>query len=175
MLPCSVDRRFTVPEEDFDTAMRAYEWPRKMMDIMKEANTKANTEHKEFETQLKKRRKEFGEQLEVYQKEVESYHNKSEIVKRDQISGEVQDLAERLRLAQAEAEAINLQEKMFGWATTKYTTIPKMTSALEPYVILWSTISQFYDKFAGWMNGPFHKLVPEDVESDTNEAFRRWV
>jgi hypothetical protein len=28
-----------------------------MVDIMKEANTKANTEHKEFEMQLKKRRK----------------------------------------------------------------------------------------------------------------------
>lgn len=28
-----------------------------MVDIMKEANTKANMEHKEFEQQLKKRRK----------------------------------------------------------------------------------------------------------------------
>ena len=37
--------------------MRAYEWPRKMIDIMKEATTKANAEHKEFEQQLKKRRK----------------------------------------------------------------------------------------------------------------------
>lgn len=47
-----------------------------------------------------------------------------------------------------------------------------MTSTLEPYVSLWTTISQFYDKFAVWMNGPFYKLHPEEVESDTNDAFR---
>jgi len=40
--------------------MRAYEWPRKMLDIMKEATTKANAEHKEFEQLLKKRRKVGG-------------------------------------------------------------------------------------------------------------------
>lgn len=38
---------------------------------------------------------------------------------------------------------------------------------------LWTTISQFYDKFALWMNGPFYKLNPEEVESETNDAFRR--
>lgn len=32
-----------------------------------------------------------------------------------------------------------------------------MASTLEPYVLLWTTISQFYDKFATWMTGPFYK------------------
>jgi hypothetical protein len=41
-------------------------------------------------------------------------------------------------------------------------------------VILWTTVSQFYDKFSSWMNGPFYKLNPEEVEADTNDAFR-WV
>ena len=48
-----------------------------------------------------------------------------------------------------------------------------MTTALEPYTILWTTVSQFYDKFSSWMNGPFIRLNPEEVESDTNDAFRR--
>lgn len=48
----------------------------------------------------------------------------------------------------------------------------QMSTALDPYVTLWTTISQFYDKFAVWMNGPFYKLVPEEVESDTQDAFR---
>lgn len=39
--------------------------------------------------QLKKRRKEFGEQLENYAKDLESYHTKAEIIKRDVISSEV--------------------------------------------------------------------------------------
>ena len=32
--------RFAIPEEDFDIGIRAYEWPKKMVDIMKEATTK---------------------------------------------------------------------------------------------------------------------------------------
>jgi hypothetical protein len=38
--------------------------------------------------------------------------------------------------------------------------------------ILWTTVSQFYDKFASWMNGAFTKLAPEEVENETNESFR---
>jgi dynein heavy chain len=37
---------------------------------MREANSKVNSEHKDFEAALKARRKDFGELLEVYAKEV---------------------------------------------------------------------------------------------------------
>eukprot|EP00955_Chlamydomonas_euryale_P014067 151517-Chlamydomonas_euryale.AAC.1 len=48
-----VEYRFAPPEEDFEVGIRAYEWPRKMVDIMKEATTKVNLEHKEFEAQVR--------------------------------------------------------------------------------------------------------------------------
>ncbi len=35
--------RHTVPEEDFEVAMKAYEWPKKFVSIMKEAATKATS------------------------------------------------------------------------------------------------------------------------------------
>jgi hypothetical protein len=57
---CCTCFRYPLPEEDFEIGMRAYEWPKRMVDIMKEASTKANAEHKEFEQQLKKRRKVCG-------------------------------------------------------------------------------------------------------------------
>ncbi|KAG2490029.1 hypothetical protein HYH03_011494 [Edaphochlamys debaryana] len=165
--------RLAIPEEDFEVAIKAYEWPRKMVEVMRDANAKVNLEHKEFEAQLKARRKEFGELLETYSKDVDSYAAKNEIVKRDQIAGEVAELAERLKAAQVEADLINGQERLFGWAPTKYGNIAKLANTLDPYVIMWTTVSQFYDKFASWMNGPFYKLNPEEVEADTNDAFRR--
>eukprot|EP00955_Chlamydomonas_euryale_P000963 11408-Chlamydomonas_euryale.AAC.1 len=48
-----------------------------------------------------------------------------------------------------------------------------MQSTLEPYVTLWTTVSTFYDSYASWMNGPFYKLIPEEVETETNDSFRR--
>ncbi len=69
---------------------------------------------------------EFGELLERYSSDVESYHTKSEIIKRDQVSTEVLELSEQLKAAASEAEYINAQEKMFGWACTKYGHVQKV-------------------------------------------------
>lgn len=60
-----------------------------MVDIMKEAGTKANLEHREFEQGLKKQRKEFSELLDAYQGEVDSFEDRSELQKRDQITQQV--------------------------------------------------------------------------------------
>ncbi|MEW5299252.1 MAG: hypothetical protein WDW36_002285 [Sanguina aurantia] len=165
--------RFPIPEEDFEISMKAYEAPRRMVEVMKQAALKANSEHREYESQLKKRRKEFGEQLEGYAKDLESYHTKAEIIKRDVIASEVNELGDRLRAATAEAEYINTQEKMFGWVSTKYGNVARMAAAAEPYIALWTTLSSSFDKLSVWMNGPFARLDPEEVEAETSEAFRK--
>lgn len=165
--------RYSMSDEDVDAGYKAYEWPKRMTDIMKEAQMKSSMEHKEFEAQLKQRRKMFGEALDQYALDVETYHTKGDIVKRDQISQEVQDLSEKLREAALEAEQINVQEKLFSWAPTKYSNISKLTSSLEPYVSLWTTLSEAYDKFSTWMNGPFIRLNPEEVDAETSESFRK--
>lgn len=72
-----------------EVAVKAYEWPRRMVDVMKEATAKVTAEHKEFEAQLKARRRDFGELLEGYTRELDGYAHKSEMVKRDQIAAEV--------------------------------------------------------------------------------------
>lgn len=68
--------------------------------------------------------------LDRFSVEMEQYHTKNEIVKRDQIAAEVSELAEQLRLAQVEAEYINGQEKMFGWALTKYGNVTKVRAGV---------------------------------------------
>jgi dynein heavy chain len=41
----------------------------------------------------------------------------------------VSELAEQLKAAAAEAEYINGQEKLFGWATTKYANVHKVSAS----------------------------------------------
>jgi hypothetical protein len=40
---------------------------------------------------------------------------------------QVSELSEQLKAAAAEAEYINGQEKLFGWATTKYANVHKVS------------------------------------------------
>ena len=35
--------RFAISEDDFEIGIRAYEWPKKMVDIMKEATSKVGS------------------------------------------------------------------------------------------------------------------------------------
>ncbi|DBB17907.1 TPA: hypothetical protein ACH3X3_002922 [Trebouxia sp. C0006] len=165
--------RHVVPEEDFEVAMKAYEWPKKFVSIMKEAATKATSEQREFESSLKKRKRDFGETLERYEAEVDKYAQRSELSKRDEVAAQVTDLSQKLKEAAADAEDINAQEKLFGMASSKYSQVARMAAKLEPYCGLWTLAARFYDKYAGWMSGPFSKLKPEEVETEVSDAYRK--
>ena len=75
--------------------------------------------------------------------------------------------------AAADADEINAQEKLFGMASTKYGQVNRMIAKLEPYCGLWTLAARFYDKYAGWMSGPFSKLKPDEVETDVSDAYRK--
>lgn len=120
--------RFAIPEDDFHIGITCYEWPKKMLEIMKEANFRANQEHKGFEAALKAQRVSFATRLAEFQKELEGYEKKNDMVKRDLIAAEVTALSEKLQEAVREAEWINSQEKLFSWSLTKYQIIGKVRS-----------------------------------------------
>lgn len=82
------------------------------------------------------------------------------------MSKEVAELNEKLKEVAETAEEINAQEKMFGWAASKYGHIAQMAQTLEPYYNLWTTTSWFLNKFSEWMTGPFSKLDPERVSEE---------
>lgn len=88
---------------------------------------------------------------------------------------QVTELMSKLQAAVQEAESINGQEKLFGWPTTKFGYIQTLINKLDPYFVLWTTGALFYDKCALWMNGPFAKLDPEQVESEVMESTRKMV
>ena len=164
---------FPVPESDFTLAVRAYEWPKKMLDIMKEAVAKVNKEHRAFEDALKKRRAAFSQLLMKYEEEIEQFKEWKEIVRRTDYSSAAEDMSKRLGQAEEEAEEINRLERLFGWPATKFEKVTNLNNMLSPFLILWTTVYQFYSSYATWMNGPFSKLDPEEVDSDAMDMFRK--
>lgn len=81
--------RFPVPDDDFEYARKAYEWPKRFSDVLREAGTKAAAEHRQFETALKTRRKEFDKRIEQYAAEVTAVEGRADIVKREVVASEV--------------------------------------------------------------------------------------
>ena len=82
---------------------------------------------------------------------------------------QVLQLMEDLKAAQELAEQINIEEKMFGWAATKYGGLAKLITSLEPYYNLWMTTFEFYDKSTACMNQPFKSIDAEQMEELVND------
>eukprot|EP00775_Hariotina_reticulata_P006671 gene6671-6895_t len=165
--------RYPVPDDDFESARKAYEWPKRFAEVLREAGTKAASEHRQFEAALKARRKDFEKQMEQYGSDLAAVEARADIIKRAVVASEVTELQAKLQAAVQEAEDINNQEKMFGWALTKFGHVAKLLSTLEPYVALWTTINTFYSSNATWMNEPFYLLNPEQVEAEAADAYRK--
>lgn len=87
--------RYAIPEDDLDTSLQAYQWPKKMIEIMKESTAKITAEQRQFEQELKTRRKDFGHLVEEYEKGVSSLQDRNEIQKKDQIMLQVRVLMKR--------------------------------------------------------------------------------
>jgi dynein heavy chain len=185
-----------LPEADFQLAYHAYEWPKKMMSVLKESTDKAAAEHKEFEDSLKRRRKGFDKQLTDYQAEITAFESIGEkdlkvlyadgdassvrrpqeasgSSNRDKFAQQTLDLSQKLKDAQVEADEINYQEGLFGWPKTKFSHVAHMVAALEPFLNLWTIVSNFSTNSTKWMSGPFANLDPEKIEGDVGEMFRK--
>ena len=166
------DNRFECPEVDFLLAIKSYEWPKKIISIMKEAVTKANQEYRAFEDRVKQRRTAFAQLLTQYEEEIALYADRGELESRDKYASELKDMKEKLAAAQIEGDEINYQEQLFGWPKTAFTKIQEMVTTVEPFYNLWTIASEFYKSWAIWMNGPFSRLNPEDVEEKVGDMFR---
>lgn len=82
-------RRFHVPDDDFESARKAYEWPKRFAEVLREAGTKAASEHRQFEAALKVRSKEFEQQVEQYVAKLAVVEGRSDIIKREVAAAEV--------------------------------------------------------------------------------------
>ena len=165
--------RHDVTDMDYTMAIRAYEWPKKMGEIMREATAKVTGEHKAFEDSLKARRAAFAEQLARAATDVEAFDAVGDIDGRDVHAEVAAELSGRLKAAAVEAEEINAQERLLGWALTKYAQVAALTAKLEPYLNLWSITSQFLANQKQWMNGAFSRLSPEAIEETVGDYSRR--
>ena len=56
--------------------------------------------------------------------------------------------------ANATATGINTEERLLGWAATKFPQLATFTSQLTPLVELWGLAVGFFDTQLAWLNAP---------------------
>lgn len=78
--------------QDLDITFKCYEWPNRIVKIMKDAVTKSTTDHKVFEQQLKAHRKVFGDSLGDLEQRVLAFDMYDVIARRAEHAREVRGI-----------------------------------------------------------------------------------
>lgn len=81
-------------------------------------------------------------------------------------NNERQDLSKGLEAAIDTAESINTEEGYFGMPPMRFPQIQQLTSALDPYLKLWSIADTFKRSEEEWMISWLNKLDTEKIESE---------
>ena len=160
------------PQEDFDVAIEAYGWPAKMKEIMRGASIESKKAERAFEDKLKKERAAFQEKIMSYRNEVDDLAAEGDVARRAEVAEIVTKLAENLAAATSYGEDLNVNERLFGWAPTKFNQITQYVNRLEPYRKLWTIAHGFFRNSQQWLTGAFSKLDYEAVEEEVSDHSR---
>ena len=166
-----------VPDEEFRLYSVALGWPLRMKEILVKASVSAEKEYRKFEAGIKKRRKDFAELVERLKSDIEAFAEiggEKGITDRSDITERVLALSRSVAEAQTTSEEINIEERLFSFAPTKYgPTLNALNNALRPYENLWTTTLKVYKDHQDWLeNNPFSQLTPEQVDEETADAKR---
>ena len=114
--------------------------------------------------------------LDKYLAEVDAFTEKSDLLRQDTITNNVNQLEQMVKnidAAHEEAAEIPRVEKFLEFDPTMFTPqIALVTSTMAPYLTLWRTAKLWFDSHHKWLNGPFPELKGEDISDEVHQMFR---
>ena len=162
-----------LPDETFDAVQRTLGWPAKLDRVVADAEKQAQEDREAFMEALRQERDRFAEELEAWELEIKALSALGEMADTEANADLVAQLQAKLEQGRLRAAENNSREELFGWPTTEYPQLNELSTALEPYLNLWTTAVNFQRAFPVWMEGPLLNLSPEQVENDVGSWSRQ--
>lgn len=92
-----------------------------------------------------------------YEQSLDNFKNKdtTTLTSEDMRSSTVllQDLHQKLQVAQSDLQEINRDEELLKWPLTKAPTLPSLIKLIEPYYQLWHVAYKFHLNYDVWFHG----------------------
>ena len=143
-----------LPDETFDAVQRTLGWPAKLDRVVADAEKQAQEDREAFMEALRQERDRFAEELEAWELEIKALSALGEMADTEANADLVAQLQAKLEQGRLRAAENNSREELFGWPTTEYPQLNELSTALEPYLNLWTTAVNFQRAFPVWMEGP---------------------
>ncbi|KAJ3227682.1 Dynein heavy chain 7, axonemal [Clydaea vesicula] len=158
--------------EDYDVNTTLFQWPQKIPLAISEGENLLLRSRLSNQEELKGRREKLSGELEGYTRQIDEYYQFGDFAEINKYLKSAQKLQSRLELINEKIMCFNREEELFGWETTKFSTLQESITALAPYLSLYQTSVEFQKCYHAWMSGPFLKLDPEVVETEVTNMWR---
>ncbi|KAK2500550.1 hypothetical protein MC885_013342, partial [Smutsia gigantea] len=149
-----------------------FQWYRRMEEIFEEHRKIIKEKTEQYQEGLKLRCEWFVEELESYAKQLENFYSFGDLQDIQRYLKKAQTLNGKLDLAADKIEEFNAEEEAFGWLPSIYPQRKKIQDGLNPYLRLYETAVEFSNKYREWTEGPYHKVNPDQVETDVGNYWR---
>ncbi|XP_046514011.1 dynein axonemal heavy chain 7 [Equus quagga] len=149
-----------------------FQWYGRMEEIFDEHRKIVKEKTEQYQESLKLRCERFVEELESYAKQSEEFYSLGDLQDVQRYLKKAQTLNAKLDLAADKIEQFNAEEEAFGWLPSIYPQRKKIQDGLNPYLRLYETAVEFSNKYRGWTEGPYHKVNPDQVETDVGNYWR---
>ncbi|MBZ3876523.1 Dynein heavy chain 7, axonemal [Sciurus carolinensis] len=149
-----------------------FQWYGRMGEIFEEHRKIIKEKTEQYQEGLKLRCERFVEELESYAKQAEEFYSFGDLQDVQRYLKKAQTLNAKLDLAADKIEQFNAEEEAFGWLPSIYPQRKKIQDGLNPYLRLYETAVEFTNKHRAWTEGPYHKVNPDQVETDVGNYWR---
>nr|XP_012632402.1 dynein heavy chain 7, axonemal isoform X3 [Microcebus murinus] len=149
-----------------------FQWYARMEEIFEEHRKIIKDKTEQYQEGLKLRCERFVEELESYAKQAEEFYSLGDLQDVQRYLKKAQTLNGKLDLAADKIDQFNAEEEAFGWLPSVYPQRKKIQDGLNPYLRLYETAVEFSNKYRAWTEGPYHKVNPDQVETDVGNYWR---
>ncbi|XP_046303228.1 dynein axonemal heavy chain 7 isoform X2 [Marmota monax] len=149
-----------------------FQWYGRMGEVFDEHRKIIKEKTEQYQDGLKLRCERFVEELESYAKQSEEFYTFGDLQDVQRYLKKAQTLNAKLDLAADKIDQFNAEEEAFGWLPSIYPQRKKIQDGLNPYLRLYETAVEFTTKLRAWTEGPYHKVNPDQVETDVGNYWR---
>ncbi|XP_008061721.1 dynein heavy chain 7, axonemal [Carlito syrichta] len=149
-----------------------FQWYGRMGEVFEDHRKIIKEKTEQYQEGLKLRCDRFVEELESYAKQAEEFYSFGDLQDIHRYLKKAQTLNAKLDLAAEKIEQFNAEEEAFGWLLSIYPQRKKIQDGLNPYLRLYETAVEFSNKYRTWTEGPYHKVNPDQVETDVGNYWR---
>jgi dynein heavy chain len=166
------DLQYKVPESDFRTAWKSFEFPARVKTRAKRALMRLERREKELVVQLKKQTERLDRDIAQMNYEFDQLSQFSELDQSEVAAKSFIELRERLDASVRESKEIQNGERITNQQrTTDYTNLTELVKQFNPYYKFWEYASNLKYKYLENLEKPLEEIVKTQFTVEINEVY----